>query len=84
MCLTFEAALCLKQHPMTERCIDNGNYVAKYWLICVLWHINLCGLLNAKSYIYIYIYIYVKVSKVGDRSRGRPEGSLFNSYYTEV
>ena len=25
-----------------------------------------------------------KVSKVGDRSRGRPEGSLFNSYYTEV
>ena len=23
-----------------------------------------------------------KVSKVGDRSRGRPEGSLFNSYYT--
>ena len=25
-----------------------------------------------------------KVSKVGDRSRGRPEGSLFNSYDTEV
>ena len=24
------------------------------------------------------------VSKVGDRSRGQPEGSLFNSYYTEV
>ena len=23
-------------------------------------------------------------SKVGDRSRGRPECSLFNSYYTEV
>ena len=22
--------------------------------------------------------------KVSDRSRGRPEGSLFNSYYTEV
>ena len=29
----------------------------------------------------IYIYIY---SKVGDRSRGRREGSLFNSYCTEV
>ena len=26
----------------------------------------------------------IEVSKVGDRSRGRPEGSLFNSYYTEV
>ena len=25
-----------------------------------------------------------KVSKVGDRSRSRPEGSLFNSYYTKV
>ena len=24
------------------------------------------------------------VSKVGDRSRGRPEGSIFNSYYTDV
>ena len=24
------------------------------------------------------------ISKVGDRSRGRPEGSLFNSYHTEV
>ena len=24
------------------------------------------------------------LSKVGDLSRGRPEGSLFNNYYTEV
>ena len=30
--------------------------------------------------LYIYIYIY----KVGDCSRGWPECSLFNSYYTEV
>ena len=34
-----------------------------------------------KNLIYIYIYIY---SKVGDRSRGWPEGSLFNNYYNEV
>ena len=26
----------------------------------------------------------IVVSKVGDLSRGWPEGSLFNSYYTEV
>ena len=26
----------------------------------------------------------VKVSKVGDHSRGWPEGSLFDSYYTKV
>ena len=32
-------------------------------------------------YIYIYIYIYIKFVA---RSRGRPEGSLFNNYYTEV
>ena len=29
-------------------------------------------------------YMFIKVSKVGDCSRGQPEGSLFNSYYTEV
>ena len=49
------------------------------WLLGVLWHISLCRIFTAKSYMYIY-----KVSKVGDCSRGRPEGSLFNSYYTEV
>ncbi len=27
---------------------------------------------------------HTKHSKVGDRCQGRPEGSLFNSYYTEV
>ena len=32
---------------------------------------------------FISLYL-LKVSKVGDRSRGQPEGSLFNSYYTEV
>ena len=26
----------------------------------------------------------VKVSKVGDRNLGQPEGSFFTSYYTEV
>ena len=33
--------------------------------------------------LYIYIYIYIG-SKVGDHSRGRPEGFLFESYDTEV
>ena len=33
---------------------------------------------------YIYIYIYIYISKAGERSRGRPKGSLLNSYYTEV
>ena len=39
--------------------------------------------------IYIYIYIYMRegvylLSKVGDRSRERPLGSFFNSFYTKV
>ena len=29
-------------------------------------------------------YLSIKVRKVGDRSQGRPEGSFFNSYYSEV
>ena len=46
-----------------------------------------------KQHIYYYedevetkvcIYIYIYISKVDDRSRGRPEGFSFNSYYTEV
>ena len=28
------------------------------WLVDFLWHINPCGLFNAKSCLYIYIYIY--------------------------
>ena len=31
-----------------------------------------------------WIYKYVSKSKVGDLSRGQPEGSLFDSYYTKV
>ena len=34
--------------------------------------------------LYIYIYIYIYIHKVGDYSWGQPEGSLFNSYCTEV
>ena len=34
--------------------------------------------------VYIYIYIYIVKSKVVDCNQGRPEGSLFNSYDTEV
>ena len=32
------------------------------------------------SYSYVCAYIYIQV---GNRCRGRPEGLLFNSYYTE-
>ncbi len=32
----------------------------------------------------VFIRCISKVSKVDDCGRGRPEGSLFNSYYTEM
>ena len=32
----------------------------------------------------VCLRVYMYLSKVSDRSRGRPEGSLFNSYYTEL
>ena len=31
------------------------------WFDCVLWHINSCGLFNAKSCLYIYICVCVCV-----------------------
>ena len=40
-------------------------------------------LLGAEAILGIFWYNN-QVSKVSDRSRGKPEGSLFNSYYTEL
>ena len=35
-------------------------------------------------YLGFFFFLFSSKSKVGDRSRGQPEGSFFNSYYTEV
>ena len=40
------------------------------------------GEFELRKYLLMIIYIYIY--KVGDLSEGWPEGSLFNSYYTEV
>ena len=34
--------------------------------------------------LYLSIYLSIYISKVGDHSRGWPESSLFDSYYTKV
>ena len=39
---------------------------------------------HTRTHTHIYIYIYIYISKFSDHSRGGPEGSLFNSYSTEV
>ena len=58
--------------------------------VCVYQSIFLCPTLHHildlnvcvcafSSHNYIYIYIYI-LSKIGDRSRGRPEGSFFHKH----
>ena len=51
--------------------------------LCLSLFLSIYTHTHTHTHTYIYIYIY-KISKVGDRSRGRPKGFLFNSYYTEV
>ena len=41
------------------------------------------GIFNSVSNSVLSVIEYI-VSKVGDRNRGQPKGSLFNSYYTEM
>ena len=43
-----------------------------------------CSHTHTHTHTHTHVYIYIYISKVGDRSRGRREGSLFNRYYTEV
>ena len=45
--------------------------------------VNFALLLKSWAEMLFYKHLFV-VSKVGDRSRGRPEGSPFNNYYAEV
>ena len=42
------------------------------------------GCIYVFTVVYIYIYIYIFISKVADWGGGRPECSLFISYYTNV
>ena len=47
---------------------------------------NIHYTMNASAFICVHMLnAYMSsISKVGDRSQGQPEGSLFYSYYTEV
>ena len=40
--------------------------------------------LDKNTWYRIITHVYLKLYKVGDRSRGWPEGSLFDSFYTKV
>ena len=42
------------------------------------------SIIEEQNVFILFFEVSWNVSTVGDRSRGRPGGSLFNSYYTEV
>ena len=43
-------------------------------------------MIDVMQFLYMSIILnrFIFISEVGDLSRGWPEGSFFNSYYTEV
>ena len=47
-------------------------------------HMDTPVLADYQELTYINSVRTLDISKLGDRSQGRPEGSFFNSYYTEV
>ena len=61
---------------LTYICMYMFVYIYIYVFIYVFIYMFIC--------ICSYMYIYMEVSKVSDRSGGPPEGSIFNSYYTQV
>ena len=43
-----------------------------------------CSIVFNKTCVCVCVCVYIYISKVADHSRGWPEGSFFNSYYTKV
>ena len=55
-----------------------------FWVDKCLYDIKYSYLMQIICTLYDFKYSYISKSKVGEGNRGQPEGSLFNSYYTEV
>ena len=60
--------------------IQYNNFINKIYIYIYIYNMHAIIMYD----IYIYIYIYIYISKLADRTRGRPEGSVFNNDYTEV
>ena len=66
--------------------LEHSLGIYSFWPIWTCLRVKVFAtLLKPCIYIYTQMYIYIYIySKVGDHSRGWPEGSLFDSYYTKV
>ena len=65
--------LDIEHPPYYIALVSTQTHKVIEWQPILLWYIH----------VYIYIYIYM-LSNLADWSQGRPEGPLFNSYYTEI
>ena len=83
----FQEFNVLKEVITTETFIVDFHYkFIKFWrnFSTILHSFEFISLFTS-IYIYIYIYIYIHMlRKLADCRQGRPEGPLYNSYYTEV
>ena len=73
---TFYSVVINSEHISRDHFLSS-NWKETHFYVYLSYTLNL-------MYKDIYIYIYIYISKVGDHSRGWPEGSLFDSYYTKV
>ena len=72
---------------MFNFCVNNvvGKPIIDKGLFYIFKFIKEDSSLALEISVFMIVLIYKsKVSKVGNHNRGQPEGSLFNSYYTEV
>ena len=69
-------------HPMNFSA-HSCKYIYIYIYICIKWFFQI--LIEYRlEHVRVWKLFEVNVSKVGDRIRGWPEGSLFNSFYTKM
>ena len=74
------AAIYVQSAYSTTTAVRESLYIYIYIFVCLCFFVSI--------YIHVCVHVCVCVceyiSKVGDHSRGWPEGSLFDSYYTKV
>ena len=68
----------------TKSTLDKIKVALFYSIFKIYLNVNICVCVWVRVRAHVSLYLYKLVSKVDDRSRGQPEGSIFISSYTEV